>query len=86
VSILGSNTFTRASEINIPIRDGGDLWINPGDILVGDADGVVSVPPSLIEQVVALCQERAEIDEKMFAELRNGAAMGDLIRTIRKDK
>ncbi|KAF5629803.1 ribonuclease e inhibitor rraa dimethylmenaquinone methyltransferase [Fusarium tjaetaba] len=86
VSILGSNTFTRASEINVPICDGGDLWINPGDILVGDADGVVSVPPSLIEQVVALCQERAEIDEKMFAELRNGAAMGDLIRTIRKDK
>ncbi|KAF5722337.1 ribonuclease e inhibitor rraa dimethylmenaquinone methyltransferase [Fusarium mundagurra] len=85
-SILGSNTFTRASEINVPIRDGGGLWINPGDILVGDADGVVSVPPSLIEQVVALCQERAEIDEKMFAELRNGAAMGDLIRTIRKDE
>ncbi|KAF4499240.1 ribonuclease e inhibitor rraa dimethylmenaquinone methyltransferase [Fusarium agapanthi] len=85
-SILGSNTFTRASEINVPIRDGGDLWINPGDILVGDADGVVCVPPSLIEQVVALCQERAEIDEKMFAELRNGAAMGDLVRTIRENK
>ncbi|KAF5550747.1 ribonuclease e inhibitor rraa dimethylmenaquinone methyltransferase [Fusarium mexicanum] len=85
-SILGSNTFTRASEINVPILSGGDLWVNPGDIIVGDADGVVCVPPSLMEQVVALCQERAEIDEKMFAELRNGAAMGDLIRTIRKDK
>ncbi|KAF5637919.1 ribonuclease e inhibitor rraa dimethylmenaquinone methyltransferase [Fusarium sp. NRRL 52700] len=85
-SILGSSTFTRASEINVPIKAGGDLWVNPGDILVGDFHGVVSVPPSLIEQVVALCQERAEIDEKMFAELRNGAAMGDLVRTIRKDK
>ncbi|KAH7259085.1 ribonuclease E inhibitor RraA/Dimethylmenaquinone methyltransferase [Fusarium redolens] len=85
-SILGSNTFTRASEIDVPLQFNGDLWINPGDILVGDADGVVSVPPSLIEQVVALCQERAEIDEKMFAKLRKGAAMGDLIRTIRKDK
>ncbi|KAF4341950.1 ribonuclease e inhibitor rraa dimethylmenaquinone methyltransferase [Fusarium beomiforme] len=85
-SVLGSNTFTRASEINVPIRNHGNLWVNPGDILVGDADGVVVVPPSLIEQVVALCQERAEIDEKMFAELRNGAAMGDLIKTIRKDK
>ncbi|KAF9777110.1 hypothetical protein IL306_004622 [Fusarium sp. DS 682] len=85
-SILGSNTFTRASEINIPLQYYGDLWINPGDILVGDADGVVVVPPSLIEQVVALCQERAEVDEKMFAELRNGASMGDLIKNIRKDK
>ncbi|KAM0545335.1 hypothetical protein ACHAPJ_011407 [Fusarium lateritium] len=85
-SILGSNTFTRASEVNIPLQFKGDLWIHPGDVLVGDADGVVAVPPSLTEQVVALCQERAEVDEKMFAELRKGAAMGDLIRTIRKDK
>jgi regulator of RNase E activity RraA len=53
---------------------------------VGDADGVVAVPPSLIERVVALCQERAEVDEKMFAELRKGTAMGHLIQTIRGDK
>lgn len=39
-----------------------------------------------MEQVVALCQERAEVDDKMFAKLRGGAAMGDLIRTIRRDK
>ncbi|KAF5026466.1 hypothetical protein F66182_1453 [Fusarium sp. NRRL 66182] len=84
-SILGSNTFTRASEVNIPLQFKGDLWVNPGDVLVGDADGVVAVPPSLFEQVVALCQERAEIDEKMFAELRKGAPMGELIRTIRKN-
>ncbi|KAM0226507.1 hypothetical protein ACHAQD_000429 [Fusarium lateritium] len=85
-SILGSNTFTRACEVNIPLQFKGDLWIHPGDVLVGDADGVVAVPPSLTEQVVALCQERAEVDEKMFAELRTGAAMGELIRTVRKDK
>ncbi|KAH7146517.1 ribonuclease E inhibitor RraA/Dimethylmenaquinone methyltransferase [Dactylonectria macrodidyma] len=85
-SILGSNTFTRASRVNIPLQFKGDLWINPGDILIGDADGVVVTPPSLIDQVVALCQERAEVDEKMFVELRKGAAMGPLIKTIRKDK
>ncbi|CAG7559053.1 unnamed protein product [Fusarium equiseti] len=85
-SILGSNTFTRASEVNIPLQFKGDLWIHPGDVLVGDADGVVAVPPSLTEQVVALCQERADVDDKMFAELRKGAAMGELIRTVRKDK
>ena len=53
---------------------------------MGDADGVVAVPPSLMEQVVALCQERAKVDDKMFAALRKGAAMGELIRTVRKDK
>ncbi|KAH8660267.1 ribonuclease E inhibitor RraA/Dimethylmenaquinone methyltransferase [Xylariales sp. PMI_506] len=85
-SILGSNTFTRASRVNVPLQFKGDLWINPGDIMVGDADGVVVTPPSLIEEVVAICQERAEIDEKMFAELRKGAAMGPLIKALRKGK
>ncbi|KAI1840478.1 hypothetical protein JX265_000536 [Neoarthrinium moseri] len=63
-----------------------DLWINPGDIMVADEDGVVVTPPSLVEQVVALCQERAEIDEKMFTELRKGAAMGPLIKSLRNEK
>lgn len=70
----------------MPLQFKNDLWIHPGDILVGDADGVVVVPPSLIESINALCQERAEVDEKMFAELRKGAAMGHLIETIRKNK
>ncbi|KAI8656218.1 hypothetical protein NCS56_01224800 [Fusarium sp. Ph1] len=85
-SILGSNTFTRASLVNVPLQFKGELWVNPGDILVGDADGVVVVPPSLAERVAELCQARAEVDEKMFTELRKGAAMGELIKTIRKDK
>lgn len=54
--------------------------------MIGDEDGVVVTPPSLVEQVVALCQERAEIDEKMFVELRKGGAMGDLIKCLRKEK
>lgn len=85
-SILGSNTFTRASRVNVPLQYKDDLWINPGDLMIGDEDGVVVTPPSLVEQVVALCQERAEIDEKMFVELRKGGAMGDLIKSLRKER
>ncbi|TDZ14252.1 4-hydroxy-4-methyl-2-oxoglutarate aldolase [Colletotrichum orbiculare MAFF 240422] len=85
-SVLGSNSFTRASRVNVPLQFKGDLWINPGDILIGDADGVVVTPPSLVERVVVLCQERAKADDKMFAELRKGASMGDLIKNVRRDK
>lgn len=83
-SILGSNTFTKASEIDVPLQFKDDLWVNPGDILVADADGVVVVPPSLLEKVIDLCQERAEIDEKTFAALRNGEAMGPTLARLRK--
>lgn len=56
-SVLGSNTFTRACEIGIPLQFRGDLWIFPKDILVGDENGVVVVPPSLMDSLVDLCQE-----------------------------
>lgn len=85
-SILGSATFTRASRINVPLRysDSEDLYINPGDILVGDIDGVVVVPPDLAGEVVQLCRERADMDEKMFEGLRKGERMGDLITKLRR--
>lgn len=84
ISILGSNTFTRASALNIPLHFKGDLWIHPGDILVGDRDGVVVVPPSLVTQVVQLCKERQEIDKKTVDALKSGMGMGDAIQKFRK--
>ncbi|KAI9151505.1 mitochondrial dna replication [Paramyrothecium foliicola] len=83
-SILGSNSFTRASQINVPLQFKGDLWINPGDLLVADIDGVVVTPLSLVDNVVALCAERAEMDEKMFSGLHAGEPMGSLIKKLRK--
>jgi regulator of RNase E activity RraA len=85
-SVLGSNSYTRASQVNVPLQFHGDLWVNPGDILVADADGVVVTPPSLVDQVVELCQQRAEVDKIMFDKLRKGAAMGPLIKNIRGQK
>ena len=42
------------------------------------------VPPSLLEQVVELCQERFEIDEKTMQALRAGEPMGPTIQRLRK--
>jgi regulator of RNase E activity RraA len=83
-SILGSNTFTRASEINVPLQFEGDLWVHPEDILVGDQDGVVVVPSSLVDQVVQLCAERKEIDARTMEALQNGAGMGESIKKFRR--
>lgn len=68
----------------MPLQFKGDLWIHPDDMMVGDENGVVVVPPSLVEQVVDLCQERFEIDEKTFAALRSGEPMGPTIKRLRK--
>ena len=39
-------------EINVPVVIGG-MAVNPGDIIVGDADGLVAVPQAQAEQVLA---------------------------------
>ena len=83
-SILGSNTFTRASELDIPLQFKGDLWIHPGDLIVGDQDGVVVVPSGLVDQVVDICRERKEIDDNMMKALQAGGEMGETMAKFRK--
>src|SRR5207247_11318140 len=39
-------------EINVPIMMGGTP-VNPGNIIVGDADGLVAVPQDMAERVLA---------------------------------
>ena len=89
ISILGSNTFTRSSELNVPVTysssDGGEtVVIQPGDYIVGDADGVVAVPTDKVEECVDLCQRRYKIDEETRACLENGEEMGPTIKGLRK--
>lgn len=89
ISILGSNTFTRSSELNVPveyenIEVNEKVTINSGDLILGDCDGVVAIPPSFVEECVHLCQERYEIDEKTRECLENGDEMGPTIKQLRK--
>ena len=39
-------------EINVPVSIGG-MVVNPGDIIVGDGDGVLAVPQEIAEKVIA---------------------------------
>ena len=60
------------------------MTINPGDLILGDADGVVSIPPTLVEQCLRLCEERLKIDEETRKCLDDGDGMGATIRKLRK--
>ncbi|KAK9315491.1 ribonuclease E inhibitor RraA/Dimethylmenaquinone methyltransferase [Lipomyces starkeyi] len=84
ISILGSVGFTRSSEVNVPVQFKDDLWIHPGDYLMGDADGVVVIPAAQVQSVVELCTERKKIDDLTFEVLQNGELIGDAIKRLRK--
>lgn len=70
-------TKTIRGSINVPLSI-GDTTIIPGDIVVLDADGAVSVAASQAEQVLADSQAREERETILRAKLQTGALSYDL--------
>ncbi len=50
-------------EINLPVTCGG-ITVNPGDLIVGDYDGITVVPRDRILEVLERAEEKAEYEEK----------------------
>lgn len=56
--------------MNSPLVVGGQV-VHPGDILKGDADGIVVVRPREAEEVISLCRQREENEEGLRARHRD---------------
>lgn len=56
----------------------GDVLINPGDIIVGDRDGVVVVPFAKIEETIEKATAREAKEERTRTELRKGRVSIDI--------
>jgi regulator of RNase E activity RraA len=71
-------------EINVPISCGGTV-VSPGDIIVGDADGVAVVPRADAETVLELCLALMTRESKRIAEIKGGALFkAEIDDTLRK--
>jgi 4-hydroxy-4-methyl-2-oxoglutarate aldolase len=77
VSIKGTGKH-QPGTINQPIACGG-VRIEPGDLIVADADGVVAVPGADIDRVHELAAERERKEASFRAALRNGERLIDLM-------
>jgi 4-hydroxy-4-methyl-2-oxoglutarate aldolase len=51
-----------------------EVMIHPGDIIVGDVDGVVIVPKKLVDQVTAIVEEKSRGESAFRAAVRAGIA------------
>ena len=58
-------------EINVPINMGGTA-VNPGDIIVGDADGLVAIPQDQAERVLASAKSILEKETAAMKEILAG--------------
>ena len=59
-------------EINVPITMGG-MPVNPGDIIVGDADGLVAVPQSMAEAILASAKAILAKETAAMKQMQDGS-------------
>lgn len=58
-------------KVNVPVTCGG-VRVNPGDMVLGDCDGVVVIPREKEDQVFEKAQAKFAKEEKLVEELKAG--------------
>jgi regulator of RNase E activity RraA len=67
-------TLHQALDINVPIGC-GDVAVWPGDVVVGDAEGVVIVPAHLAEEIADEAVEMTAFEDFVTEEVLNGRSI-----------
>lgn len=70
---------TNPGSVNIPVCCGG-VMVSPGDIIIGDADGVMVVPLALAEQVAEDCRKTQEKENGFREKMEQGEHLFDLLK------
>ena len=72
LSIKGT-TKVVPGKVNVPVRVGGVI-VEPGDVVIGDGDGLVAVPAAEVSDALAKSQARAAKEERFVHEIRTSGA------------
>ena len=64
-------------DYNVPVECAGVL-VEPGDLIVGDFDGVVAIPAHIADEVVRIATEKASRENDTRAELMAGSYLRDV--------
>ena len=76
LSVCGTAKATLGT-INHPISCGDEI-VHPGDIILGDDDGVVVIPHAEAESVLAASRARVEKEKNVMQRLRSGESLFDI--------
>ena len=72
-------------EVNVPINMGG-MTVNPGDIIVGDADGLVAIPQEHAEHILKSAQAILVKETKNIKEIEAGTVDRSWVDKALKEK
>lgn len=65
--------------IDVPVETGGVL-VHPGDLVVGDVDGVIVVPKAVEAEALRLAIEKVAAEDTTRKELEAGALLADVFK------
>jgi regulator of RNase E activity RraA len=74
-----------SGEINVPVSCAG-LVVNPGDLVIGDADGVVAIPRAHLESLYKRCTALLQKEEETMHQIENGTLSGARFDHILREK
>ena len=69
-----SSTRHHPVDMNVPIGCAGVL-VMPGDVMVGDADGVVAIPAAAVEEVALASLEQERLEAFVLTKIQSGASI-----------
>lgn len=67
-------TLHQALDINVPIGC-GDVAVFPGDIIVGDKDGVMVIPSKIANEVAIECEKMTLFEDFVLEQVNNGKSI-----------
>lgn len=67
-------TLHEALDINVPIAC-GDVAVFPGDVMLGDGDGVMVIPAHLADEIAEECTAMESFEQFVLEEVRAGAGI-----------
>lgn len=76
---IGACTKERPGKLNIPITFGG-VTVHPGDIVVGNADGVVIIAQDEADRVYEAAVRRRDRESELMEQLRMGKTTLELLQ------
>ncbi|HEU4757008.1 MAG TPA: hypothetical protein VFS72_10125, partial [Agromyces sp.] len=74
-SVLGRRHVPWETDVTIAC---GGAAVQPGDVIVGDGDGVIVIPPALVEEVVAEAVAQEQEDAWVAEQVAGGASVDGL--------
>jgi regulator of RNase E activity RraA len=67
-------------DFRVPLKM-GEVLVNPGDVVVGDMDGVCIVPAGAVKEVFRLAIEKARGEKIVQAKIREGMSAREAFET-----